>query len=150
MKTLFTTILLILLPVMMLAVGAQAQQCSARALAGKYMATCDGFLTMGANQPLLPAKLLGTGSGDGQGNFSLTSTMSVGGVILAHYMWTSEPAKINPDCTGSATFNELINGQPWPPLTYALVVAHNGKQLEVLQTTPGSIFSCKLTKIAEK
>ena len=142
-------ILLLVLPMLVLAVNTQAQQCSTRTVRGTYAVTCDGFLAPAPGQ-LVPSKLLGIGEGDGAGNFTANSTMSIGGQIVSHYMTTTTPVQFGANCTGTATFYQEITGfPPLPPLTFTLIAAQNGKAADVLQTVQGSVFSCKLTRMPE-
>ena len=64
----------------------QAQQCSTRTTAGRYLVRCDGFLTPGPNAPQLPAKTLATATADKNGNFNGSGTVSVGGVTVTQML----------------------------------------------------------------
>lgn len=142
-------VMFLMLPVLVLAVCTQAQQCSNHTVRGTYIVTCDGFLPPAADQPLVPSKLLGLGEGPGDGNFSATSTMSIGGEILPHYMWTADPVQFGSNCVGTVTFHQMLNGNQLDDLTFTLIAAHNGKEADVLQTVHGAVFACKLTRVSE-
>lgn len=149
MKTRVAIVLFLLLPAVVLTIDAQAQQCSGQSVRGTYVVACDGFLRLGLDQPLLPSKLLGIGEGKGDGNFTATSTMSIGGMIASHSMETTAPVQFGANCVGTVTFKQKLDGQVLPDLTFVLIAEHNGKEVDVLQTVDGSVFSCKLTRASE-
>jgi hypothetical protein len=122
----------------------QAQQCSTRMTAGKYAVVCDGFLTPAPNSPLVPAKLLSVATGDRYGNFTGEGTISLGGTILQQTVKGTE--KLNPDCTGTITYQTWINGQPGPPLDIAFFVSQRGDTIDGLATDSGAVFACRLTR----
>ena len=93
------------------------QQCSNRTNTGKYVTVCDGFLTPAPGAPLVPAKLLGVAIVDRYGNITGDGTVSIGGMIVQQTVQGTET--VNPDCSGSITYQTWINGQPGPPLQYA-------------------------------
>lgn len=60
--------------------GLRAQQCSTRTTAGCYKVICDGFLTVGPNTPLVPAKELATATAYRNGTITSTDgKISLGG-----------------------------------------------------------------------
>jgi hypothetical protein len=124
----------------------QAQQCSPRMTAGRYVVTCDGFLTPAPGAPLLPAKMLSVSSSDRHGNITGTGTMSLGGTILQQTVAGTE--QLNPDCTGTVTYQTWINGQPGPPLNITFVVSEEGDVMDGLGTDAGGVFACKLHRIS--
>ncbi len=127
-----------------LAFAEQGQQCSTRTTAGKYATVCDGFLTPAPGAPLVPAKSLAVTTGDRYGNFTGTGTISLGGTILQQTVAGTE--QINPDCTGTITYQTWINGQPGPPLDITFFVSQNGDTIDGLVTDAGTVYACKLTR----
>lgn len=130
--------------VLALAPAVQAQQCSPRMTAGKYIVTCDGFLTPAPGAPMVPAKLLSVATSDRQGNITGSGTVSLGGTILTQTVTGTE--QLNADCTGTVTYQTVLNGQPGPPLNITFVVSQNGDVLDGLVTDPGAVFACKLNR----
>jgi hypothetical protein len=126
----------------------QAQQCSTRTTAGRYLVRCDGYLTPGPSAPQVPAKTLATATADRNGNFTGLGTVSLGGVIVTQTVSGTE--QINPDCTGTITYSQTINTQPGPPINIAFVVSENGDKIDGLVTDPGATFACKLTRISTR
>jgi len=122
----------------------QAQHCTTRTTTGRYVVRCDGYLTLAPNAPQLPAKTLATATADHDGNFSGTGTVSVGGAILTQTLAGTE--QINPDCTGTITYSQTINGQPGPPINITFVVSENGDRIDGLVTDAGTTFACTLVR----
>ena len=104
---------------------------------------CDGFLTPGPNAPQLPAKTLATATADKNGNFNGSGTVSVGGVTVTQTLTGTE--QINPDCTGTVTYSQTINGQPGPSINITFVVSEGGDQIDGLVTDAGKSFLRKYT-----
>jgi hypothetical protein len=124
----------------------QAQTCSTRTTIGRYAVVCDGYLTPGPDSPMVPAKELATVTADENGNFqSNDGKISLGGTIVSQAVIGTEV--LNPDCTGSITFTQTIDGQPAPPLSIVFVVKRHGSEIDGLSINPGTVFSCRLTRI---
>jgi hypothetical protein len=122
--------------------------CSASTTVGQYLVVCDGYLTPAPNAPLTPAKVLSVASSNFSGEHNGTGTVSIGGVIVTQQV--TGTAKVNPDCTGSVTYAQTINGQPGPPLSFTFVISENGNRLDGLSTNPGSVLSCVLTRTSRQ
>ena len=127
-----------------LAAQAFAQKCTTRTTAGTYAVVCDGFLSPGPGAPLVPAKQLTAATADRNGTFTGTGTISIGGTILQQTAAGTE--QLNPDCTGTITFQTTINGQPGPSLNITFFVSQNGDTIDGLIVDPGTVFACKLTR----
>jgi len=124
----------------------QAQTCSTRTTSGRYAVVCDGYLTPDPNSPMVPAKELATVTADENGNFqSNDGKISLGGTIVSQTVTGTEV--LNPDCTGSITFTQTIDGQPAPPLSIVFVAKRHGAEIDGLAVDPGTVFSCRLTRI---
>jgi hypothetical protein len=133
-----------LLMLVLAASSIHAQQCSTRTTAGRYLVRCAGFLTPGPGAPQLPAKTLAIATADRHGNFTGNGTVNVGGVTVTQTLTGTE--QINPDCTGTITYSQTINGQPGPPINITFVVSEGGDQIDGLVTDAGNTFACKLTR----
>jgi hypothetical protein len=126
--------------------AAAAQQCSARTTVGRYLVVCDGFLTLAPNGPLMAAKELATVVSNSSGTFnSIDGIITVGGIILNGI--ATGTALTKPDCTGTITYRQTINGEQAPDLHIAYVVSKNGDVIDGIDTDPGAVFSCHLTRI---
>jgi len=131
-----------------LVVGAAAQEkCSADTTAGNYDVKCSGFLSPGPNAPMVPATLLSKASADADGNWSGSGTLSLGGTIVTQDVQSVGPTHTNPDCTGSITYSQTINGQPGPDIHFNYIVGKNGDVIDGIGTDPGSVFSCTLARV---
>jgi len=124
----------------------QAQQCTSRTTFGRYLVRCDGYLSLGPGAPQVPAKTLSTATADRNGHFTGSGSVSLGGAIVAQTV--SGTADINPDCTGTITYSQTINGQPGPPIDITFVVSEGGDKIDGLVTDPGSTYSCSLSRIS--
>jgi hypothetical protein len=127
--------------------GAGAQQCSARTTVGRYVVICEGFLSPVPNSPLVPAKELATVDADASATFkSSDGILTLGGVIL--HSAVIGTGHTNPDCTGTITYEQTIDGQAAPDLHISYVVSKNGDSIHGIILDPGSVFSCHLTRIS--
>ena len=108
----------IVMLIALLAAAAMAQtasvppspMCSPATTAGKYVVVCDGQLTPAPGAPMVPAKLLSVGMSDRHGNITGDGTVSLAGTALQQHVEGTE--HLNPDCTGTITYQTWINGQP--------------------------------------
>ena len=126
--------------------AAYGQRCSNRTTVGRYVVVCNGYLSPGPNAPLVPVKELGIANGDDEGTFSASGTVSFGGQILQQTVIGKE--QLNPDCTGTITYKQTIDGQPAPDFTDTFFVSENGNRIDGLSTDAGSVFSCVLTRVS--
>ena len=111
-----------------LAVAARAQAaCSNASLKGAFGYTCQG--TFGD----LQAAEVGIGIYDGAGTASGKSTLSVSGSPPAPTTWTGNYT-INGDCSGTITFGDGTHA--------ALVLDDNKKELRVIASDPGAVYTC--------
>ena len=129
--------------------AAAAQQCTARTTVGRYMVVCDGFLSPAPNSPLVPARELATVVSDVSGTFKSTDgVLTLGGINL--HSTAIGTGLTRPDCTGTITYQQTINGQTAPDLHTAYVISKDGDAIDGIDTDPGSVFSCHLTRIANE
>jgi hypothetical protein len=126
----------------------RVDQFSTKTTAGRYLVECDGYLSPAANAPLLPAKLLGTVSADDEGNFTGSSTVMIGGGP-SHKQTVTGTEHLNPDGTGTITYDQIIDNQQGPPLDITFVASKHGERIDGLATDPGTVFSCNLRRIAQ-
>jgi hypothetical protein len=123
------------------------QQCSARTTIGRYVVVCDGLLSLGPNSPLLPAKELGTVTGDANLNFTSTDDiLTIGGAVL--HAEVTGTGRLHRDCTGTITYSQTINGQAAPDIHLSFVVSKGGDVIDGISTDPGSVYSCHLTRMS--
>ena len=133
------------LALLLAANGLLTQSCSTRTTVGRYVVTCDGFLTPGQNALLVPAKILATATADKNGTFSGPGTISLGGTVLPMSVVGTE--KLNQDCTGTISYNLTLAGQPGPPLDITFVVSDGGLTISGLVTDQGAVFGCTLKRM---
>jgi hypothetical protein len=98
---------------------------------------------------MVPATGLSKAVADKDGNWSGSGTLSLGGAIVTQNVQSVGPAMVNPDCTGSLTYSQTINGQPAPDIHFNFIVEKNSDVIDGIGTDPGSVFSCTLTRISK-
>jgi hypothetical protein len=113
--------------------------------AGRYIVVCNGYLSPGPNAPLLPAKLLGTVTADDGGTFTGSSILMIGGGP-PHTQTVTGTEQLNPDGTGTITYDQKIDNQQGPPLDITFIVSKKGDRIDGLATDPGTVFSCELRR----
>ena len=137
--------IILMLAMLLIANALQAQSCSTRSTVGRYVVTCDGFLTPAQNAPLVPAKILATATGDHNGTFSGPGSISLGGTVMPMSVVGTE--HINQDCTGTISYALTLGGQEGPPLDVTFVVSDAGWTIDGLVTDKGAVFSCTLKRM---
>jgi hypothetical protein len=130
-------------------VGNAQEKCSVGASAGTYVVKCNGYLTPGPNAPMVPATGLAKAVADKDGNWSGSGTLSLGGAILSQKVQSVRPAQVNPDCTGSLTYSQTIDGQPAPDIHFNFIVGEDSDVIDGIGTDPGSVFSCTLKRLGK-
>jgi hypothetical protein len=139
-----TTKTTLLLSTLMLSIAAFGQtanpSCNLRSAAGAYGYSCSGAYQ---GQPFAA---YGYVYGDGRGQWHGYGKVSLNGTILpwTHETRSSDPATVNPDCTGSVTYEITIAGQPAPDAHFEYVIVENGRELKGFPIDPGYAVSCQL------
>jgi hypothetical protein len=126
----------------------KGDQFSTRTTVGRYLVVCNGYLSPAQNAPLVPAKLLGIANADEDGNFTGSSTVMIGGGP-SHQQTVTGTEHLNPDGTGTISYNQRIDNQPGPPLDITFVVTNDGDRIDGLATDPGTVFSCVLRRVSK-
>lgn len=125
--------------------GARAEVCSNGTTVGHYVVVGDGYLSPGPNAPLVPAKLLSTVTANAAGDYSGTGTVDVGGQVFTQDVAGIQ--QLHPDCTGTITYKQTLNGQPAPDITFNFVVSEHGERIDGISVDPGSVFSAVLRRL---
>ena len=126
------------------------QKCTNAGIAGTWVVKCSGYLTPAPDAPMVPATLLSKAVADKEGKWSSSGgTLSLGGTIVTQDVESVGPAQTNPDCTGSITYSQRINGQPGPNIHFNYIVGKHNNTIDGIGTDPGSVFSCTLTRVSE-
>ena len=114
--------------------------CSNRSAKGTYGYNCSGFV---GGQPFAA---YGVVTGDGKGQWNGYGTVSLNGTILpwTHNTRPTEPATVNPDCTGAVTYEVTLGGQPAPDAHFQFVVVDDGREVKGFPADPGYAASCQL------
>ena len=122
---------------------------TAESTAGRYIVVCNGYLSPGPNAPLLPAKLLGNVTADDSGTFTGSSTVMIGGGP-PHTQTVTGTEQLNPDGTGTITYDQRIDNRQGPPLDITFIVSEKGDRIDGLATDLGTVFSCELRRTSKR
>jgi len=142
MKTKMT----LLLASLMLAVAVFGQAgspaCNLRSAMGAYGYSCSGAYQ---GQPFAA---YGYVYGDGRGQWHGYGKVSLNGTILpwTHDTRASDPATVNPDCTGSVTYQITVAGQSAPDAHFEYVIVDNGREVKGFPVDQGYAVSCQLIR----
>jgi hypothetical protein len=110
---------------------ANDQGCTNKSLQGTYGFTAQGVTLKGSPVPAPlqgPFASSGSATFDGQGNFTLTATSSFNGLVQGPTT-VKGTYSVNKDCTYDSVAE---NGA-----TFRSVIVNGGKEILILQTTPG-------------
>lgn len=140
---------ILILTISILAMGPAlyGQSCANYMLRGPTAVACSGWMSLGQGQPQVPFVSLGTASMDASGMVTGTSTASIGGAIVTQVM-KGQPT-VNPDCTGTVTYTQTINGQPAPDVHLFFVVYDFGNVLQGTSRDPGASILCTVKRLRE-
>jgi hypothetical protein len=136
-----TTLLLVSL---LFAVAAFGQSpngaCNLRSAIGAYGYSCSGAYQ---GQPFAA---YGYVLADGKGQWHGYGKVSLNGTVLAwtHNTRPNDPATVNPDCTGSVTYEVTIAGQPAPDAHFEYVIVDKGREVKGFPVDAGYAVSCQL------
>lgn len=131
----------------MLVTAASAQStphaCTTSAIAGTYSVACSGW-TAGAGGSLVPIKEVGIVTGDPSGFWTGATTINIAGQTIIPKATISGQAVMNPDCTGTITYNK---GTP-SEININFVVNPKTDEILGLTTDLGSVISCELKRMS--
>jgi hypothetical protein len=118
--------------------GDKVDICTPATTAGAYTVTCTGWSTAGGT--LTPIHQVGMAFGDATGFFTGFATINIGGQVTIPKAPVSGQATLNPDCTGSITYNKGTLGE----LNIVFVVNPQTREISGMTTDAGSVSSCTL------
>jgi hypothetical protein len=137
------TLLLVTLSLATVALGqAPGPSCNLRSAMGPYGYSCSGAY-MGQ-----PFAAYGYVLSDGKGQWHGYGKVSLNGTILpwTHNTRANDPATVNPDCTGSVTYEVTIAGQPAPDAHFEYVIVDNGREVKGFPIDNGYALTCQLIR----
>ena len=139
--TLLSAFLILLLATVALA-QAPSPMCNLRSAMGAYGYSCSGALQG------LPFAAYGYVFGDGRGQWHGYGKVSLNGTILpwTHNTRANDPGTVNPDCTGSVTYEVTVGGQPAPDAHFEYVIVDNGREVKGFPVDAGYAVSCQLIR----
>ena len=127
--------------------GAQAQggpnACTNAGVAGTYTVTCSGYTAAGPAGSFVPMMQVGFATGDADGNWSGSVTINIGGQTVIPSSKVTGKASLNPDCTGTITYNK---GTP-TEVNISYVVNTKTDETFGLVTDKGTVVSCVLKRV---
>ena len=149
----FTTKAIVLFVVVLavstlLIVPIDAQEtCSNKTGKGIYGYSCTGV----APNPtkgfaVEPFAAYGVVTGDGEGQWSGHGKVSFNGAVLpwTHNTRKGDPSKVNPDCTGSVTYEVTVAGGAVPDAHFEFVIVADGHEIKGFPVDAGYAVSCQL------
>jgi hypothetical protein len=142
MKTKMTLLLTILVLTVAAFGEAGSPACNLRSAIGAYGYSCSGAYQ---GQPFAA---YGYVYGDSKGQWHGYGKVSLNGTILpwTHDTYANDPAAVNPDCTGSVTYQITIGGQPAPDAHFEYVIVDNGREVKGFPIDQGYTVSCQLIR----
>jgi hypothetical protein len=136
-----TTLLLLTLVFAIVASGQSPNRaCNLRSATGAYGYSCNGAY---GGQPFAA---YGYVFSDGRGQWNGYGKVSLNGTVLpwTHNTRPNDPATVNPDCTGSVTYEVTIAGQPAPDAHFEYVIVDDGHEVKGFPVDSGYAVSCQL------
>jgi hypothetical protein len=116
-----------------------APHCSQHTTRGHWAYSCEGEIGG------IPTRQLGSCNASASGFWQCSGWVNLGGTILAHAL--RGQAHNNPDCTGTISYENTLNGQPAGTLDIVYVIYDNGSAIKGLPTNHGSVVACSLNRI---
>jgi len=131
-----------------LAVSAHAQQaCNNKSTKGTYGYSCTGVAPNPTDSfKVEPFAAYGVVIADGKGQWKGYGKVSFNGVVLpwTHGTRPHEPSKINPDCSGSVTYEVTVAGGAVPDAHFEFVIVDNGVEIKGFPVDAGYAATCQL------
>ncbi len=127
---------------------ANAQQaCSNKSAKGVYGYSWNGV----APNPfdgfqIQPFAGYGVVTGDGRGQWNGQGKVSFNGTVVAwtHNTTKDTPATVNPDSTGSVTYEVTVGGYPIPDAHFEFVIVNGGREIKGFPIDQGYAVTCQL------
>jgi len=118
------------------------QACNLRSAEGAYGYSCSGAYQ---GQPFAG---YGYVFSDGKGQWHGYGKVSLNGTVLpwTHNTRPNDPATVNPDCTGSVTYEVTIAGQPAPDAHFEYVIVDDGREVKGFPVDNGYAVTCQLIR----
>ena len=128
--------------------SANAQQaCSNRSAKGTYGYSCSGVAPNPFDSfKIQPFAGYGVVTGNGRGQWNGQGKVSFNGAVVAwtHNTREKEPATVNPDCTGSVTYEVTVGGYPIPDAHFEFVIVDDGREVKGFPVDQGYAVTCQL------
>src|SRR5215469_1149882 len=121
--------------------------CNLRSAMGSYGYSCTGVAPNPFdNFAVEPFAAYGYVAGDGRGQWNGYGKVSFNGTVAAwtHNTRPNAPATVNPDCTGSVTYEVTVGGYPVPDAHFEYVIVDNGHEIKGFPIDQGYAVSCQL------
>ena len=118
--------------------------CDAKTTTGQWVFKCEGELPTPAPTQL---RSLGTCDASRYGYFRCTGTANLGGTIIPQSL--QGQANNHGDCTGTIRYEQILGGQPGPPLDITYVIHDNGDEIWGLPLNSGGVMSCRLRRMSK-
>jgi hypothetical protein len=116
------------------------KSCNLRSAVGAYGYSCSGAYQ---GQPFAAYRYVNS---DGKGQWHGYGKVSLNGTVLpwTHDTRPNDPAKVNPDCTGSVTYEVTIAGQQAPDAHFEYAIVNDGREVKGFPVDNGYAVTCEL------
>lgn len=120
---------------------------------GHYGYSCSGVAPNPANNfAVEPFAAYGIVTGDGKGQWNGYGKVSFNGKMIApwtHNTRPDAPSMVNPDCTGSVTYEVTVGGYPVPDAHFEFVIVNSGQEIKGFPVDAGYAVVCQLIQTSE-
>jgi hypothetical protein len=154
-SALASSILFLLLATGMAAAAQQygGPSCSNHSAKGRYGYACSG---VAANPysgfSMQPFAAYGVVTGDGKGQWNGQGKVSFNGTVVpwTHNTRANDPAVVNPDCSGSVTYQATVDGSPIPDVHFEFVIVDGGREIKGFPVDPNWAVTCQMILVRDK
>jgi hypothetical protein len=116
--------------------------CTHSSAAGTYSVSCSGWVSVGGS--FVPIRQLGIATGDATGSWTGVTTINIAGQSIVPKATVSGQATLDPDCTGSITYNKGTAGE----INLNFVVNAATNEILGIATDKGTVMSCELKRMS--
>jgi len=152
MKRLIVALFLLAMTIASAAQQHHPYKCTNATGKGNYGYSCSGVATNPLDGLVEPFAAYGVVTGDGKGQWDGYGKVSFNGKLIVP--WTHKtrpyaPSIVNPDCTGSVTYEVTVAGYPQPDAHFDFVIVNGGQEIKGFPTDAGYAVVCQLIQLSD-
>ena len=148
----FAMLILLAFSVSSIAQQRGPSKCTNATAKGAYGYSCSGVAPNPFdNFNVEPFAAYGVVTSDGKGQWNGYGKVSFNGALApwTHNTRPNAPSIVNPDCTGSVTYEVTVGGYPVPDAHFEFVIVNSGREVKGFPVDAGYAVSCQLIQIRE-